>query len=370
MQRIGKFMRINHLGAPTLASLIALGALGALTGSCFFDTRTTLCERSGVRCPDGLVCAQNQAACIEPNGCGNGLPDPGEMCDDGNVMDGDGCSADCKSNETCGNGFRDTNTGESCDEGAMNGTALSSCNASCELVACGNGAMDVNEQCDPGANDSAGCNSSLAGEALRCKFSACGDGYVNHAAGEVCDTHGQDTAECNSLICTAPRCGDKYTNNEAGEDCDVGAAGNSGCNGNANMDGAGNCKVPRCGDGYLNNKFTPPGAGSPEECDDGNDKDNDFCLSSPQGQCRLAFCGDNVVRTVGDANNPAEECDKGSSNSNTTKDACRTNCKRAFCGDGVKDSGEVCDKAGVGDQTCDNGKICSDDCKTCDAPTE
>ena len=27
--------------------------------------------------------------------CGDGADDPGEECDDGNVMDGDGCSAEC-----------------------------------------------------------------------------------------------------------------------------------------------------------------------------------------------------------------------------------------------------------------------------------
>ncbi len=36
----------------------------------------------------------------EPNDCGNGQPDPGELCDDGNNDDGDGCSADC-SEATC-----------------------------------------------------------------------------------------------------------------------------------------------------------------------------------------------------------------------------------------------------------------------------
>jgi cysteine-rich repeat protein len=34
--------------------------------------------------------------------------DAGEICDDGGTADGDGCKGDCKSDETCGNGFRDT----------------------------------------------------------------------------------------------------------------------------------------------------------------------------------------------------------------------------------------------------------------------
>lgn len=35
-----------------------------------------------------------------PPGCGNGVVDPGETCDDGNVLDGDCCSATCQAEET------------------------------------------------------------------------------------------------------------------------------------------------------------------------------------------------------------------------------------------------------------------------------
>jgi cysteine-rich repeat protein len=52
-----------------------------------------------------------------PVGCGNARLDPGEACDDGNTSAGDGCSADCKSNETCGNGTLDL--GEMCDDGNL-----------------------------------------------------------------------------------------------------------------------------------------------------------------------------------------------------------------------------------------------------------
>jgi cysteine-rich repeat protein len=48
--------------------------------------------------------------------CGNGIVDPGEACDDGNHVDGDGCSADCTSDETCGNGITDQATHEQCDD--------------------------------------------------------------------------------------------------------------------------------------------------------------------------------------------------------------------------------------------------------------
>jgi cysteine-rich repeat protein len=47
--------------------------------------------------------------------CGNGVLDPGEVCDDGNTVSGDGCRGDCKGLERCGDGFVDV--GEVCLEG-------------------------------------------------------------------------------------------------------------------------------------------------------------------------------------------------------------------------------------------------------------
>ena len=40
--------------------------------------------------------------CLEP-GCGNGKLEANETCEDSNTRSGDGCSADCQSNESCGN---------------------------------------------------------------------------------------------------------------------------------------------------------------------------------------------------------------------------------------------------------------------------
>jgi MYXO-CTERM domain-containing protein len=45
----------------------------------------------------------------DPN-CGNGAVDPNETCDDGNITDGDGCSALCQ-NETDGDGDGDDHGG-------------------------------------------------------------------------------------------------------------------------------------------------------------------------------------------------------------------------------------------------------------------
>src|SRR5687768_4705190 len=66
---------------------------------------------STARIAEGLC---YQGVCL-PVGCGNGELDLGEACDDGNREKGDGCSADCASNELCGNGIHDVPVGEACD---------------------------------------------------------------------------------------------------------------------------------------------------------------------------------------------------------------------------------------------------------------
>lgn len=76
--------------------------------------------------------------CIDTCGpayCGNGIVDPGEVCDDGNILDGDGCSGSCRSDESCGNGIVDVSVGEACDDG--NTTSGDGCRASCTLPGCG-----------------------------------------------------------------------------------------------------------------------------------------------------------------------------------------------------------------------------------------
>jgi len=49
--------------------------------------------------------------------CGDSRLDPGEQCDDGNTVDGDGCSATCMREAYCGDGTVDP--GEACDDGGL-----------------------------------------------------------------------------------------------------------------------------------------------------------------------------------------------------------------------------------------------------------
>src|SRR5262245_12716011 len=48
--------------------------------------------------------------------CGNGVPEVPELCDDGNLVDGDGCDSNCTLTG-CGNGV--VTVGEQCDDGNL-----------------------------------------------------------------------------------------------------------------------------------------------------------------------------------------------------------------------------------------------------------
>ncbi len=90
--------------------------------------------------------------------CGDGILDPGEECDDGNLIDGDGCSALCELEPFCGDGILDP--GEACDDG--NNADGDGCSATCMFEPfCGDGNLDPGEQCDDGNNvDGDGCSAS------------------------------------------------------------------------------------------------------------------------------------------------------------------------------------------------------------------
>lgn len=63
------------------------------------DSSTGACMGAGCACVDsqdcdpGFACGP-EGTCVEAE-CGNGTPEPGEACDDGDADDGDGCDSDC-----------------------------------------------------------------------------------------------------------------------------------------------------------------------------------------------------------------------------------------------------------------------------------
>ena len=250
----------------------------------------------------------------DPNGpdggevdiCGDGVVDDAapsfEVCDDGNNVGGDGCSADCKSFEVCGNAIVDG--GEQCDDGNnINGDA---CDAQCrfeEDAPC----IDVNGDgiCEPGEGDPT--DPIDPGD-----LSRCGDGVVDDEAPflEVCDDG----------------------NNVNGDGCDATCRVGDGGGTCVDVDQDGICEpgegdpvdpgeLSRCGDGVVDDE-----APFFEVCDDGNMMNGDGCSASCQS---LEICGNAVV-------DPGEQCDDGN---NVDGDGCDASCTATGCidhdGDGI-----------------------------------
>ena len=51
---------------------------------------------------NGWLCQNIGQACVRNAKCNDGIVTSPEVCDDGNNNSGDGCSADCKKESTCG----------------------------------------------------------------------------------------------------------------------------------------------------------------------------------------------------------------------------------------------------------------------------
>jgi fibro-slime domain-containing protein len=256
-----------------------------------------------------------------PAVCGNGVLEAGELCDDGNTDDDDGCSADCST----------IDPNYLCTEGQ----------ACVRVVTCGNGVIEGDEACDDGnTKNGDGCSSTC---------DSIDDGYACIKPGEPC--------------VSLPVCGNGVR--EQGEECDDGnTKKGDGCSASCQLEsgyfcppGAA-CVKLKCGDGNR----TPD-----EACDDGNTKNGDGCSSKCVVEtgwlcgttgCK-AICGDGVI--LG-----AEECDDGN---NASGDGCSAACKvepfyqcttdnpsvctsSIVCGNGILEPGEVCDPGISGEEAC------------------
>jgi fibro-slime domain-containing protein len=181
------------------------------------------------QCDDGVNLAsyggssqQCGPGCVIASYCGDGKVDGAhdEECDDG-ANNGKGygfCTTACKLGPRCGDGVITNN--ETCDDGANNGNSTSKCDANCQLK-CGNGMLDVGEQCDSGTAMNIGgygkCNAN-------CTLGPrCGDGVKNGT--EACDDGKNDGTygTCAPGCVLGPLCGDMVVQTGAGEVCDNGS---------------------------------------------------------------------------------------------------------------------------------------------------
>ncbi len=301
------------------------------------------CSANCLLVEPGFSCPSAQGfggACMRINmaRCGDGMRSPGEFCDDGNTVNGDGCSNQCSVEggydcpvfgkpcnlvESCGDGKMSVATREECDDG--NKTGGDGCSATCVL--------ETNFTCpEPGKP----CTSTVkCGDRKVTGDETCDDGNTGGGDGcsAMCKVENGWSCPAGST-CRPARCGDGLK--VGPEQCDDGnATASDGCEANCTVtlptatetDGW-TCPVPgqpcirtTCGNG------TQEGS---EQCDDGDNDSGDgcspFCRKEPVcpaagGACMTA-CGDGLLlpidKTMG------QECDDGNT---VSGDGCSTACK-------------------------------------------
>jgi cysteine-rich repeat protein len=251
-------------------SLTEAGTEPASTGTTAPTTSTATTEPPAV-CGDGVpqggeLCDNGPlngqyAACKDdclPAQCGDGLVGPTEECDDGNDDETDDCLSTCV-RARCGDGFI-YEAKEQCDDG--NDVETDACASTCVPPACGDGVVQEGEECDDGTMNADGspCNAA-------CTAARCGDGIL--AVGEACDDGNTEDADDCKNTCARPTCGNMMP--DVDEKCEV---GDDGC--------TDRCLPNVCGDGLK---------GANEACDDANLDNEDECTVT----CRLVQCGDNQV---------------------------------------------------------------------------
>lgn len=271
--------------------------------------------------------------------CGNNFQEGAEECDDGNVVDGDGCSSVCE-NEGGGGDDDDDNGGggappapvvpvpfcgdgvvngaDECDDG--NGNHDDFCNNICKIPVCGDGQSQGAEQCDDGnVLNHDGCSQVCIVEPPI----VCGDGQAQGV--EQCDDGNdveRDGCSTQCFLDPAPVCGNAIV--EFGEICDDGNdIGRDGCSLQCLPE-----NPSRCG-----NRLVEFG----EQCDDGNLAGGDGC----SGWCQqepAPVCGNGLKER-------GEVCDDGNLRDD---DGCNNRCQfvplpGTVCGNGVREAGEQCD---------------------------
>jgi cysteine-rich repeat protein len=337
-------------------------------------------------------------------GCGNGVVEGTETCDDSNESSGDGCNSTCGVESEwscsgapsvchrCGDGL--VNGTETCDDN--NGNSGDGCNSTCGIEAgwtcagnpsvcqiCGDSLINGTETCDDGnVNNGDGCNSTCgieAGWACIDESSICqkcGNGVVEGT--EACDDGNLSSGDgCNStcgiesgFTCAGqPSVCQKCFNGivEGNETCDD-ANGNigDGCSSTCSLEPGWTCSgnpsgCQKCFNGQVEGT---------ETCDDNNGSSSDGCNSTCGVESGWVCAGSpSICHRCGDGLiNGTETCDDSNGNSG---DGCNSTCSIEAgwtcagenpsvcqnCHNGIVEGTETCD-----DNNGSNGDGCNSMC--------
>ena len=161
----------------------------ALLVSCIQPAKRQICSNDSA-CGSGFRCNQQSGVCERR--CDNPRFS-GINCDE--------CRFDGALTPTCivcGDGIVDTDAGEICDDG--NRSNDDGCDSNCTLTSCGNGILNEGEECDDGNRVVEFCPYEV-GDCVVCGaacteipglISRCGDGIIDIDNGEECDDGNQD----------------------------------------------------------------------------------------------------------------------------------------------------------------------------------
>jgi len=196
--------------------------------------------------------------------CGNTIIESGETCDDGNLINGDGCSSTCQT----------------------------------EVLLCGNGITQGTEQCDDGNTVSGdGCSSTCQTEGT----TYCGDEIVqtpnDNGQTETCDDGNVVNGDGCSITCTT----------ESGWGCSGAPStctqlcGNSVLDGTEECDGGVSCQIDcSCPASYIPDLNTPPGCTliGNNQCDVGETCADSDC-DGQTAQCPAGVCNSGICVSTG-----------------------------------------------------------------------
>jgi cysteine-rich repeat protein/Cys-rich repeat protein len=271
---------------------------------CYYDStvggcvETTVCFSDG-ECLAGEVCDLDRSTCMPvdraecvPVGlCGDGVLDSSEQCDDGNNVNGDGCSSFCavEGVEDCVDWLDNDADGLiDCTDADCAG------NPSCASF-CGDGVLSNGEQCDDGNNQNGdGCSSICTVEQPSNEI--CGDGADNDqdGAADCADSDCAADAGCQPECVIDADCSD-------GQQCNNGVCCDDPENGCIPNGRDPVCQFDyQCGHGACVDGFCHDECVADADCPTGQTCQNGLCLTDPDGGDECIFDADCAAAADGE----------------------------------------------------------------------